>query len=73
MFYQGSETIMFFKDDESDVNQYKSLNLELMKSQGWKIEENKNFYLLKRILHLQQNLPIIDAGCKEMNKEENAE
>ena len=73
MFYQGSETIMFFKDDENDVNQYKSLNLEIMKSQGWKIEENKNFYLLKRILHLQQNLPFIDAGCKEMNKEENAE
>lgn len=73
MFYQGSETIMFFKDDENDMAQYKNLNLEIMKSQGWKIEENKNFYSLKRILHLQQNLPILDAKYKEINKEENAE
>lgn len=70
MFYQGNETITFFKDNEEDMAQYKNMNLEEMKKQGWSIQESDTLYVLSRRMRMKYQFPVIDAEFVEKRIED---
>lgn len=69
MIYEGRESYTFFKDNEEDMKEYKNLNIERLKQQGFILSENKRIIQLKRVFHLNRQLPVIDAEYKELYEE----
>lgn len=69
MIYEGHESYTFFKDNEEDMKEYKNLNIERLKQQGFILSENKRIIQLKRVFHLNRQLPVIDAEYKELYEE----
>ena len=69
MLYEGYETYIFFKDNEEDMKEYKNINIEQFKTQGFLIFEDKKTIKLKRIFRLNRPLPVLDAEYKIIDKE----
>ena len=69
MIYEGHESYTFFKDNEEDMQEYKNLNIEQLKQQGFILSENKRIIQLKRVFRLNRQLPVIDVEYKELYEE----
>ena len=69
MLYEGHESYTFFKDNEEDIKDYKNLNLEQLKTQGFIISENKKTIKVERIFRLKSKMPVLEADFIIINEE----
>lgn len=65
MLYTGTEEYIYVKDNPEDMQQYSTLNIQQLQTEGWELSENDVFYILRRKMKLRRMLPVMEAEYTE--------
>ena len=65
MLYTGTEEYIYVKDNPEDMQQYNTLNIQQLQTEGWELSENDVFYILRRKIKLRRMLPVMEAEYTE--------